>query len=155
MTKRNKIILLVILLLVIGFVRESFFYSLNFSIDNKLGQTNKVLVSWKFLESFNVSTLNKLKWVATIFFAALFYLTTIIFTRVAFPKINHFFPASFTYIGIFILAGCSIGLGYFFPGIYSTTYYFSRWLMGAAQSPLLPSVILIILYYLETENKNY
>lgn len=133
----------------LGFLRESFFQNLNTMIDFKSRNPIQFELPniWNFLGEMNSGSLSTLKWVATLIFAAFFYGLTLLLIRFIFPNSNQFFFVTFTFVGVLILSGISILLGKLLPEIYSSTYYFSRWLMGAAQSPLLPGFICIALFY--------
>ncbi len=149
MNRKIKIFFIVLVLLSAGFLRESFFKNLNAWIDLKSGNTlhYELPSFWNFIREMSVDSLTNLKWIATLFFTGIFYGLCLVLVKVLFPKSNNFFFVTITFSGILTLAAISILIGKFFPGIYSITYYFSRWLMGAAQSPLLPSLICILIFY--------
>jgi hypothetical protein len=149
MNRKIKIFLIVLLLLTAGFLRESFFRNLNAWIDFKSGISPLAILAttWEFISEMSVETLSNLKWIATLLFAGIFYVLTLTLVKILFPKSNNRIYVTITYLGVLVLAAISILAGNIFPGIYSITYYFSRWLMGTAQSPLLPSIICILILY--------
>ncbi len=151
MNKKIKIILLIILILALGFVRENFFKNINAQI-NHLNNPNGEfqLSNWlTFMSNYSAGSLLKIKWLATLLFAGLFLMITILASKILFnSKAYRYFPI-IIYAGVTVLSVLAIGTGKIFPSIYPSTYYFSRWLMGAAQSPLLPSLICILIFYTE------
>lgn len=155
MNKKIKIILLIILFLALGFLRENFFKNINAQIIALSNQSEVSELSFwlSFLNAFSVPALLKIKWGATILFAGIFLLLTIITCRTLFDnKLSLYLPI-LIYGGVFLISFLSIGMGKIFSSLEASSYYFSRWLMGSAQSPLLPGMICILIYYYITQQK--
>ena len=149
--KRNKIqiILLIILVLITGYFREYLFKTLNLIIDYGENQEVKNLLqgAWASIADWEEGNLILLKWIMTIVFTSAFLWINLMFAKVLFQTKKYNTIIILIYSGIFLLAAFSIVIGKLIPSIYSDCFYFSRWMMGAVQSPLLTALICLIIFY--------
>lgn len=147
MQKKIELILLIIFMIALSFFRESFFKSVNVVInfpdwDEALNDS-----IFSFLKNFGTAALVKIKWMATFGFIFLFYLLTLIISKKMFPEFSGFILITLSFGGIILIAGFGMLLGWLIPSINQMGYYFARWITGSAQSPLLPSILCLIIYY--------
>lgn len=153
--KRKLLILLVLILMIAtGFVRESFFKNCNAFIllksDGKLSpQLSEV---WGFLYNYSIATLVKIKWVAILLFAIIYMAYTLILSKILFQ--NSFYKViTSTYSTIISISLIVMLIGILINSNEGVFYNFSRWLVGLTQSPLLSGVLILLLYYFEFKNK--
>lgn len=149
-----KIISFLILLVLLSFLRESFFLHLNAHIGIKEGHYTPFSEPdvWHFMGNFNLSALYLIKWIFTAIFACLFLLLALLSVRWFFSQHQKTKTVYTVYISTFLLSAIAILLGWLIPVIKESSYYFARWLMGAAQSPVL-NMLLVILFYAEKKGK--
>jgi hypothetical protein len=98
-----------------------------------------------FLEHFTLEGLYRFKWVGTIVFAVLNYGLSLMVLLVWFRSKKNVVLLSLMYAAVFFMAAIGMIIGKLLPGAAEYMYYFSRWLMGAAQSPLLVMVMVVLL----------
>lgn len=155
MNKKIKIILIVIFILVFAFLRENFFKNINAQINSLSDSDSNFQISYwlTFLTPLSSPALLKIKWIATFVFALLFLLFTVIILRIWIGKNEYKYLPHLIFLGVFLLSGIAMLIGKIIPSVYSSAYYFSRWLMGSAQSPLLPGIICVFVYYTQKLNQ--
>lgn len=98
-----------------------------------------------FLENFTLEGLYRFKWVGTIVFAFMNFGLSLMVLLVWFRSKKNVVLLSLMYAAVFFMAAIGMLIGKLLPGAAEYMYYFSRWLMGAAQSPLLVMVLLVLL----------
>lgn len=152
MRQKYKSIFILFLFILSGFIRESFFRKVNSLIKSN---NRNYSDSWVFLDDFSTSELQNIKWVATFLFTFLFLALTIWFVHLIFKEKKYLLIVLLTYGGVILLSGCALLFGKIFMSYHSLAYYFSRWLMGAAQSPLLPAILILLIYYSISREKKY
>lgn len=152
----SNIALLILAILVIfsGFLRDSIFKSMNALLRAwDLDQDYYLPRFLSFLENYEYSTIVNLKWALTLLFSALYLVFSLIAVKLIFESRKYFKITLFTYLGIIILSGIFITAGYVFKGTSEKMYEFARYLMGMAQSPIL-LMILIPTFKISEKEKN-
>jgi len=155
MSKKFKIALFSILLIGLGFFRESLFVSINGVLYNKYFTPENVNVhvirpAFEFFNMFSYQTLYVSKWFITPLFAFLFWFVQKKFLWLLFSEKKTSYWLTVLYLSLFLLAGVSFCTGWL-VGHLNEGYRFSRIFMGLLESPV-PCMILIPLTYFY---KNY
>jgi len=154
MNRKIKTSVLILCLIVSGFIRESFFKSVNVLLKSKQGVNyfSEGSDFWNFMDAYDEIQLVRIKWMATLFFVFLFLGLGILLIYVLFGEKKYILYTIAAYAGILILSGIALGFGKLIPSIDTKAYYFARWMLGAAQSPLLPALIAIVIFYIVKQN---
>lgn len=147
MDKKIKIVLLIVCLIILGFVREHFFLSVNRLILHPEEKNAEINSIFSFLINFTPSTLLKIKWISTLLFVIFFAALSFLLAKQLFPTQNTLMILLISYGGILVLAGFGMLAGYLISSLKIQGYYFARWLLGAAQSPLLTGIICLLLFF--------
>jgi hypothetical protein len=153
MDKKIKIVLLIICLIILGFVREHFFLLVNRLILHPEEKNTEINSIFSFLLKYTPSALLKIKWIATLLFVLFFAGLSFLLTKQLFPNQNTFIILLVSYGGILFLAGFGMLSGYLISPLKIQGYYFARWLLGAAQSPLFTGIICLLLFFDSRNNK--
>ncbi len=136
-----------IIIFFIGYLRETIFLVLN-SVLNKypFPYNNSYVSPPNFLYSYSSQTLITVKWVLTFGFSIVFFMVSWVlihfyFKNRSFNKITIW--AYLFLVGVsFLTAALGIVLGNF-----DETYTLSRFVIGLAQSPLIPLVLFVLFYF--------
>lgn len=136
-----------IIIFFIGYLRETIFLVLN-SVLNKypFPYNNSYVSPPNFLYSYSSQTLITVKWVLTFGFSIIFFMVSWVlihfyFKNRSFNKITIW--AYLFLVGVsFLTAALGILLGNF-----DETYTLSRFVIGLAQSPLIPLVLFVLFYF--------
>lgn len=131
----------------IGYVRETVFLVIN-SVVNKypFPYNPSYITPPSFLYTCSNQTLINVKWSLTFGFSLIFFLVSYLLVRFYFN--NKYFNKVTIWIyallvGVsFIIVGLGIVLGSF-----NETYAISRFIIGLAQSPLVPLVLFVLFYF--------
>lgn len=139
----------------LGYYRDVLFRHVNSQISVLEYGTDTFEFWWGsgFLQDFSLSGLYRFKWIGTIVFALLNYGLSLMVLLVWFRSKKNVVLLSLMYIAVFFMAAIGMLIGKLLPGSAESMYYFSRWLMGAAQSPLLV-MILVVLFFSPLRQKN-
>jgi hypothetical protein len=148
MTRKIKIALFVLALLVLGFFRETLFISINSALYDKFYNENNNRVVWflSFLNLFSYQTIYTAKWFITPLFVFMYWFIQRRFLLFLFTEKRIVRWLSILYLSLFLLAGVFFIAGWVFGKI-NDGYVFSRLFMGLLQSPA-PCMILIPAMYL-------
>ena len=148
MTRKIKIALFVLALLVLGFFRETLFISINSALYDKFYNENNNRVVWflSFLNLFSYQTIYTAKWFITTLFVFMYWFIQRRFLLFLFTEKRIVRWLSILYLSLFLLAGVFFIAGWVFGKI-NDGYVFSRLFMGLLQSPA-PCMILIPAMYL-------
>lgn len=153
MSKKLSLILLVVLIVLLGFLRDYLFLNINWIYLNlTTGRPNQALREFHFLLNWEVASIEKLKWFLTVLFTLLFLLNTWLVIHLAFKK--KFF--NLITLGLFGLLFAVSGVLYlvaYFSDSMRDLYGIIRTLMGMAQS-FMPLMILFVLFkFLPVQNQ--
>lgn len=117
---------LILLILSLGFVRDSIFVSLNTLIQSGQDTSGKITL---------------LKWVLTFVFCGLYLVNTCALLLAVFQNRKYAFIAAGTYLLLLSVAGIAGGAGSLLFS-FEKSYSFIRTIMGIAQSPLVAMIVL-------------
>lgn len=125
MKKKLIVIVLIVLTIFLGFLRDYIFVSIN-----------------KFIEAGSDADgrLALLKWVLTALFSILYLLLTGAFLQVLFSERKYIIIAALCYLLLFLAAAMTGIFGYFFSD-FETAYPFIRAVLGVAQSPVVTIIL--------------
>lgn len=138
-----SIIIISILLILTGYLRDSIFKTINALLRSwDLEQDYFIPPFLSFLENFEYETLENLKWLLTLLFSILYLILSIFAIKLVFKDRKYIKIAIFTYVGIIILSGIFIISGYLFTSTSEKMYEFARYLMGMAQSPIVLMILI-------------
>ena len=126
MKKKIFIVLLVIMVIAIGFLRESVFVSIN----EKTGQGPAGTGEYYFW-----------KWPLTIGFACLYFGATCLFLHLLFARKQYFRLTVFAYTLLFTVSIIASAVGYL-TSSFENVYPFVRAIMGVAQSPIIMIILI-------------
>lgn len=148
MLRTIKISLFVLVLLSLGFFRETLFVSINSALYDKFYNENNHHVVWflSFINVFSYRIIYVAKWFITPSFVFLYWFIQKNFLFFLFPEKRIIQWLGILYLSLFLLAGVFFVAGWAFGKIYDG-YTFSRLFMGLLQSPV-PCMILIPAMYL-------
>lgn len=138
-----SIIIISILLILTGYLRDSIFKTINALLRSwDLEQDYFIPPFLSFLENFEYETLENLKWLLTLLFSILYLILSIFAIKLVFKDRKYIKIAILTYVGIIILSGIFIISGYLFTSTSEKMYEFARYLMGMAQSPIVLMILI-------------
>lgn len=154
--KSKKILSLagiIILILFLGFLRESVFKSINALLQAWDANMDYPMPSFlKFIENFDYGTIVNLKWLLTLLFSLLYLLISIITVKVLFLNPKFIRVTIAAYMGIIALSALFIFSGMLFKNNVEKMYEFARYLMGMAQSPIILMILVPVFKVIEKEN---
>jgi ABC-type uncharacterized transport system YnjBCD permease subunit len=155
--KRNVFytILVGISLIVAGFIRDYVFLNLNAQIDYLEGYPfNYTHPAMMWLDSggYTVQQIINIKWVATVLFAGLFMLLTLLGIHFYWRNADSRKYVYWLYLGLLVFSALSYLLGTEILGSYYG-YRFARIFMGFAQSPVPFMILFSALYLKKASNK--
>jgi len=144
-SKKVKLFILVLGIVLLGFGRDYFFMNINWVYLNlTTGRPNQALDEFHFLLNWTPAKINALKWVLTFIFCAAYVLLTWLIIKISFEEKVFSRITLFAYAGLIIFALFLYGIS-FFTGLSPDLYGVIRTLMGLAQS-FMPLMILYILF---------
>ena len=147
------LIILFSLSLVLGFIREKTFVTINFRLrDIFKNDFRTEIPNWlQFIEAFDYSQLYYFKWFLTILFAAVFLLLTVLIVNTFFENRANQKITIIIFLSVFIISflGYIVGL---ILGNINKGYTFSRFFMGLLQSPFIIIFIISALKLLERKH---
>jgi hypothetical protein len=148
MNRKIKIISFVLVLLLLGFFRETLFVSINSTLYDKFYNENNHRVVWflSFLNLLSYQTIYVAKWFITPLFVFVYWFIQRRFLLFLFNEKKFIRWLGILYLSLFLLAGVFYTAGWAFGKI-EDGYTFSRLFMGLLQSPV-PCMILIPAMYL-------
>ncbi len=143
------------LLIGLGFVRETVFVTINAVLYNKYFDTTDHMgfILEPFLMIFSYNTLYIAKWFITPFFAFVYWFTQKQFLLLLFHEKKTTIWLSILYLSLFLLAGIFFVAGWAF-GDLTQGYTFSRLFMGLLQSPAACMVLIPVTYLYTKTNSN-
>ena len=150
--KRSNIlfaIIYLILIIYIGFLRDSIFININYILDNLYFNTELVYYHsmYSFLVPMGIGGLTKLKWALTFVFMLLNYLLSFGIIRNVFTETKSSLSLlTWGYIVLFIISGLLL-LGGKLIGQSELGYTLARRFMGVLQSPV-PLMIVVTVHML-------
>ncbi|CAN5519616.1 hypothetical protein BH10BAC1_BH10BAC1_12520 [soil metagenome] len=137
------LVFMAILIIGSGYLRDSIFKSMNALLRAwDLNQDYYLPRFLSFMENYEYETIVNLKWVLTVLFSILYLLFALIAIKLVFNNRNYLKITFYTYIGIIILSGIFISIGFIAKGSAEKMYEFARYLMGFAQSPIVLMVLI-------------
>lgn len=131
------------LLVLSGYIRDTVFKSINAVLRAWDLDQDYFLPSFlSFLENYEYETLENLKWLLTILFCLLYLLLSIFAIKLFFNNSAYIKISIYTYLGIILISGIFILIGFIFNSASSKMYEFARYLMGMAQSPIVLMILI-------------
>ena len=154
MNRKIKVILFVLLLISLGFFRETLFVNINAVLYTKYFNTvdHSGLLLERFIIVFSYNTIYTAKWFITPFFAFVYWFVQKQFLLLLFNEKKTTMWLSILYLSLFLLAGIFLVAGWAFGNL-TQGYTFSRLFMGLLQSPAA-CMILIPVTYLNTKTNS-
>ena len=153
--KKILFLLIICILLFLGYYRDFVFKNINallkawdFNMDYSMP------LSLGFLKNYNYDMLVNIKWLLTLLFSLIYMSVAIITINLFFKNRNYIKITIAVYIGITILSGLFIAVGYLVEGSSEKMYEFARYLMGMLQSPIILMILIPAFKLSEKENKN-
>lgn len=130
MSKKNIVLLLVLLTVGTGFLREHVFVSLNARIENGLDPDGDLAIR---------------KWLLTFIFAILYFILTASFVYAIFRKRRYILFSFYVYVLLFGASAMAsiVGIGFL---TFQQVYPFVRSIMGVAQSPVVIMIMIAVSY---------
>jgi len=156
MNRKIKIALFVVLLIGLGFFRETVFLTINAVLYNKYFNTTDHMgfMLEPFIALFSYHAIYAAKWFITPFFAFIYWFTQKQFLGLLFHEKKTTMWLSILYLSLFLLAGIFFAGGWAF-GDLTQGYTFSRLFMGLLQSPAACMILIPVTYlYTKTNNSN-
>ena len=140
MKKKQRIIFIFLFItwvVFLGFLREYLFVNINYNIEFVSGNRvyNYADSALEFMSKYSISTLYTFKWVGTILFFLLYWLSGVVLIKVLFQQKKFIFIYSIIYLAIFSFAGLSYLSGQIFSEP-DEGYRLARQIMGWGQSPI-------------------
>lgn len=145
MNKQLKVVLLIFLFAFVWFYRETTFIYTNALISEIEYQTNnhfKMFLGLGFLKNCDLQTLYILKWLFTFIYAIVFWLLCLLLVKWFYTSAVNYKLTHFVYLALFALSFAAYSLGYLISELQDYAYSFSRYLLGAAQSPLVAMLLI-------------
>ena len=153
MIKNSLTSLLVLLIFLLGYLREMTFLVINSVYNNAPAPYNTAYITPPdFLYHLTTSTLMNLKWGLTLLFSVVFGLSTLSLVHYYF-KNKQFNKITIIVYTVLIFISFLISLIGILINSFETVYTISRFLIGLVQSPLI-SIVLFVLFYYKTISKN-
>ena len=134
---------MICIILLAGFYRDFIFRAINALLqawDHDMTYT--MPGGFRFLESWQYSTVVNFKWLLTLLFSALYLLIAIIVVRYAFHNKKFIRITIAAYIGIILVSALFIITGMLLKSSAEKMYEFARYFMGMAQSPIVLMVLI-------------
>lgn len=140
--KLLKIILSILLLLTLGYFRESLFVNMNLRLYELGLNTRETLRNeWiSFLDPLSYLQLYIFKWIATALFTIAFYGAGMLVLKAVYQR-YYFKEFGLVYLGLTLAAVITMGIVWLFTDVHKG-YLFARFFMGLAQSPF-PIIFMI------------
>jgi hypothetical protein len=130
-------------LVLTGFFRDTVFKSINALLKAWDYDMDYYLPSFlEFTENYEYGTLQNLKWFLTILFSLIYLAIALLTIRLLFSNRSYLRITIGVYIGITIVSGLFMIIGYLFPATAGKMYEFARYFMGMAQSPVILMVLI-------------
>ena len=129
-----------------GLYRDAFFRHLNAQISVLEYGTDSFEFQFglQFMGNMSLAALLKLKWIATLGFSLVFFGISCLGIRIWFHRREHYFWLILIYAAAIVLSALAMLVGKI-SGMQEQWYYFARWMMGAAQSPVLFLIVAALL----------
>lgn len=143
------IVIIILLLIAAGWLRDKIFIRINYQIDAlKNGESPYPYTGlFSFVNSTSVTTLLRYKWLYTAVFVVLHWLMAWLMVSLLFRDAWNFKLVHVAYAALVSIAGLVYILCFPWSGpVTEKGYLFARSLLGAAQSPLLVMLIGIVCY---------
>ncbi|MBI2280245.1 MAG: hypothetical protein HYU68_06105 [Bacteroidetes bacterium] len=137
----------VVIIFFIGYLRETIFLVLN-SVLNKypFPYNNSYVSPPNFLYSYSSQTLITVKWVLTFGFSILFFMISWVLIHFYFKNRRFNKITVWVYLFLVGVSFLTAALGILL-GNFDETYTLSRFVIGFAQSPLIPLVLFVLFYF--------
>lgn len=145
--KNSLTAVFLVIIFFIGYLRETIFLILNSVLNKYPFPYNSSYVSPPdFLYSYNSQTLITVKWVLTFGFSIVFFMGSLTLVHFYFKNKSFNKITIWTYL---FLVGVSFVIAVFgiLLGNFDETYALSRFVIGLAQSPLIPLVLFVLFYF--------
>ena len=149
-----SILCIIILLVLLGYLRDSVFKSVNALLRAWDNDQDYYLPSpLSFLENYEYDTLVNIKWLLTLIFSLIYFVIGIFSLRLVFGDNRYLGLLITAYLSVIVLSVMFIGTGMLFSGVSAKMYQFARYLMGMAQSPIILMILIPALKLSEKEKE--
>lgn len=138
---------LIILLFVVGYFRETVFLVIN-SVINKTPYpyNTSYIKPPSFLYQYTENELIIVKWLLTFGFSVLFLILALVLFHFYFKNNKFNFLTIFIYVILIFISSVVSIFGLIFNN-FDGVYTLSRFLIGLVQSPLIPLVLFVLFYF--------
>ena len=152
--KTIYLLLIAGLIVFLGYYRDFVFKNVNALIQShQFSFDFSMPSSLSFFERFELNTLLKIKWLLTILCSLLYLILSVISINILFQNKKYMRITIGVYLTLAFASATFMTAGYFFPLISKNMYFFSRYLMGMAQSPLVLMILIPAFKISEKETK--
>ena len=145
MARRTKLIILSVVIVLLGFLRDYFFYNINWILKTLTeNRPNQALPEFHFLLDWSISKIVITKWILTILFFSIFGTLTFLIIKIGFRSKLCNRITLLVFAGLFCISGLLFVL-YKALGSPMNIYAIIRTLMGLGQS-FVPLILLSITF---------
>jgi hypothetical protein len=142
-TKNISIVLIALFLLLSGYLRDFIFKKINallqawdHNMDYDMPSPMAFLANWQY------DSVLSLKWLLTFVFWGIYLFISLITVKLFFRRNLYIKITLGVFVGVLLISGIFMGLGFLIKPISEKMYEFTRYLMGIAQSPIIIMILL-------------
>ncbi len=145
-------VLFIGLVILIGFLRETYFVRIKWNEAVIEGTAYKQAAFWlfTFLENLSLNQLTIAKYIGTIFFVLAFWGLSLLMIKLFFTNQNYYRLIHFVFILVLSFGLLVYAIGFLFAKN-QEFYSFSRWIIGFIETPLSIAILFPVLWI--TRNK--
>lgn len=153
MSTKIKLILLIALIILLGFLRDYLFFNINWIyLTLTENRPNQALEEFYFLLEWTPKNINILKWFLTFLFTGLFLLLTVWIIHQFFKNKQFNRITIYAFVGLIGICAFLYLIG-FAIGLSDNLYGVIRTLMGYAQSFMPLMILYVVFKFLPEQNK--
>lgn len=154
MSKKIKLILLIVLIILLGFLRDYLFFNINWIyLTLTENRPNQALDEFYFLLEWTPRNINILKWFLTFLFTGLFLLLSVWIIQQFFKNKQFNRITIYAFVGLIGICALLYLIG-FVIGLSDNLYGVIRTLMGFAQSFMPLMILYVVFKFLPEQNKS-
>ncbi len=150
MNQKIQILIFVVLAVLVGFIRETFFVRIGWNefrlTDNTFAPESFPLLG--FLDSLNAKQLLYSRYLGTFFFTVIFWLLTILMVKWFFPDKSNYRIAHLVFFCVFVLSAI-LHLISMPLGLHLSVFPIARWMMHCLETPLILLLLLPAFYWVK------
>ena len=153
MSKKIKLILLIALIILLGFLRDYLFFNINWIyLTLTENRPNQALEEFYFLLEWTPKNINILKWFLTFLFTGLFLILSVWIIHQFFKNKQFNRITIYAFVGLIGICAFLYLIG-FVIGLSDNLYGVIRTLMGFAQSFMPLMILYVVFKFLPEQNK--